>query len=440
MRDLDAYVRSELSAHLATHQPLDPDSFARGLTRRRRTRATKRLGAVSVVGLVLWAVAAAGVMDLQWERTAPQPAGPPRYEPQIIGGARGVQDLAIQPGTGRIWVLNGRGEVGVLEGAKVRFGGIDVGRSVSGWRAFTVGPDGALWVSSGRRLERVGPDGSVTSSTRLRTGYIRELAFGAGYLWALDAQGTLTRIAPDTLGQHRMVTVAGEFENALEHHLAVGFGAAWVGGESAGEVVRVDARTLEVDGFTLGAAKPPPGEDGAYVNAVEIGDREVWACCDHSDDVVALDPGSGAPASRLGVDSGDDEPGGDIHLASDGTHLWVAKFGYYDGFSYPGLFRADTTGIEGPSPLPVEEVHRMVAAPDGLLVLGSQSEMAGSHLIRIAYDDFGKLPYPSEPEKSRTPLVVFVVLIAGLLALVLFLGRDEPDQRFDPQDPATQRR
>lgn len=429
MSDVDKRLREELSAHLETHPSLDEAAFSLRLAERKkkRLRARALTGAGAAV-LIALAVVGTTSLDLTGDRKRLQPAKPRPFEADAIQVPGNLDRIAMDRQSNTVWVLNQRGQIGRLEGSKVRLGAVAVDPTQSGWRAFAAGRGETLWVSSGRRLDRVDGSGEVTASTRLTGGgYIQHLEVGSGYLWAADGSGSLFRIDPVTLEHQRVMYVPEQdFDDILTDHLAAGFGAAWVGSGLTGEIVRVDAETLELARLPVGALARSQGEVGGYVNAVAIGNTEVWACCDDADDVMALDPRSLEVVKRFDFGDGDDEAGGDQYLSFGDEQLWAARFGRWKGFSFDGLFRVDQrSGIEGPFPLPSEGMLDLVATDDGLFV---SSETKG--LYRLDYSDVADLPYPTKPPKSKTPLWIVLGIIAAVVGLVLFLGREEADADY----------
>lgn len=434
MTDVDERLRKELSAHLDAHPSLDEHAFARRLANRRKERLRAKAFTVSGAA-VLIALAAVAVtsLDLTGDRPSLPPSKPPPFEADRIQVRGGLDRIAVDRESNEVWVLSRRGQIGRLEGDGVRLGDEAVPSSQSGWRAFAAGPGGTLWVSSGRRVDRLDGSGEVAASTRLAAGgYIQHLEVGAGYVWASDASGNLFRIHPETLKHDRVAYMPEDDDDEIDtDHLGVGFGAAWVGSGLASEVVRVDADTLDTTRVAIGSPADSPGEVGGYANAVAIGNAYVWACCDDSDDLVAVDPRSLEIVDRFDFADGDEEPGGHVALAFRNERLWVAKFGRWEGRSFEGLFRiGEESGIEGPFPLPSEDVDDFAATREGLLISGFNTELSESIFYRVAYADVDDLPYPASETSEASPRgwLIILAVLGGFVILIFYLGREEPDR------------
>ena len=436
MSDIDDRIRSGLVAELDARAPLDEGAFSRRLADRRRKRLRARALSISgaAVAIALAAVAVSS-LDLAGDTTNLQPVKPPPFEADTIQVPGGLDRIAMDRQSNTVWVLDQRGQVGRLQGNGVRIGAEAVGPSRSGWRAFAAGPGETLWVSSGRRLDRLDRSGEVAASTRLTGGgFIQHLEIGAGYVWASDGSGSLFRVDPRTLKDDRVAYTSLDDDEINTDHLAAGFGAAWVGSGLASEVVRVDADTLDTTRVAIDSPADSAGEVGGYVNAVAVGNADVWACCDDSDGLVAVDPRSLEIVDRFDFADGDEEPGGDVQLAFGNGRLWVAKFGRWEGRSFEGLFRiGEETGMEGPLPLSGDFVDALAATSDELVVLGG-AEDGKRVLYRIPYSEVDELEHPAgadDPSGSGGTLLIILAVLGGLVMLILYLGREEPDPAED---------
>lgn len=437
MTKLDDMIRSQLAAHADSQPPVDAEAFAQGLVRRETKRTRTRLIAGSaLVGVTLLVVSGALPFDITPDRAPTQPAQPEALDQHAVPVPGGVEDVADGSGPGGAWVLNGRGQLGRFVGGELRFGRPSVPRSNSHQQLLSVGPDNTVWIASRSKLFRLDGAGEVTGSTRFPD-WTRQLEVGSGYAWRHAGGDSLTRIDLKSLATETIAVVRdeGDMQSRVSHDLAAGFGAAWVADGNTGEVVRVDAETLQVERFAIGPAGTAEGEGfrvRAYVDTVSIGRDEVWACCDDKNDLVALDPISGEVKSRIDLGGGNDASGGGGAIDFGAGRLWLASGGRYKGHVFPGLLGIDPDRyeVEGPYPLPGEFADDLVATSDGLLVITAPTDPSAPVLNRFRYSELADLPYPA-PEKSEASLrgwLIILAVLAGFVILIFYLGREEePD-------------
>lgn len=428
MRDLDERIRAELSAHFDAHRPLDSDAFSEALAKRRRKRTTAKLVTASGVALLILLASIAGFsLDFGGQRSHPEPADRgPQSEVIPIPGKLG--GLAAPPGSNETWVLNQRGQIGRLEGNETRFAEASLPPRRGREQFFLPGPNSTLWLAHGYRLFRLDDSGRPTGSTRFAN-QTKQFDIGAGYGWRHTGGAELTRIDLETFATQELPVVEDEDDigSRGSDDLAAGLGAAWVADGTTGEVVRIDAETLDVQRFHIGRPEEPAGVDraSAYVTSVAVGDDEVWACCDDKGDVVALEPESGEVKTRIDLGGGDDEPDGDVWMTPGKDQLWLTTFGLYEQRSLDVLFGVhhNTYAVQGPFPLP-GAAEQVVPTEERLLGYGWR----GGSVYPISYSELSSLPYPPKPEETKTVLWLILGGIIAVLVLIVFLGRDTNEE------------
>jgi branched-chain amino acid transport system substrate-binding protein len=297
--------------------------------------------------------------------------------------------------------------------------------------------EGAVWVGNGGEtaetlgnvyttsVSRLDPDSTEVTGTRILPGGqapkaglydtsrilgVSQLAAGAGGVWAINPDLSVSRIDPDTLELVARIPVAGASA------IAAGREGVWVIGGEAAPLVQIDPRTnkvgqtidLEVNeltGLALGAGsvwatdletgllwRVEPGEDpsartidiGSGATAVAFGAGAVWVTNFVSDEVVRVDPDTNEVTARIplagtppsvAVGAGTawvsiaGAPGGEVLPASVcGAVLGPAK--------KPDVLIASGLPLQGPS----GEVTRIVA--DAVrFVLREHGFRAGRHTV-----------------------------------------------------------
>jgi branched-chain amino acid transport system substrate-binding protein len=297
--------------------------------------------------------------------------------------------------------------------------------------------EGAVWVGNGGEtaetlgnvyttsVSRLDPDSTEVTGTRVLPGGqapkaglydtsrilgVSQLAAGAGGVWAINPDLSVSRIDPDTLELVARIPVAGASA------IAAGREGVWVIGGEAAPLVQIDPRTnkvgqtidLEVNeltGLALGAGsvwatdletgllwRVEPGEDpsartidiGSGATAVAFGAGAVWVTNFVSDEVVRVDPDTNEVTARIplagtppsvAVGAGTawvsiaGAPGGEVLPASVcGAVLGPAK--------KPDVLIASGLPLQGPS----GEVTRIVA--DAVrFVLREHGFRAGRHTV-----------------------------------------------------------
>jgi YVTN family beta-propeller protein len=148
---------------------------------------------------------------------------------------------------------------------------------------------GAVWVAHGLlgSVSRVDPQFGRVTSTREVTGTspvtferAGAVAFGAGWVWAVQGDSTLSRIEPAG------VRVSGSASaGAAPSAIVVGGGAVWVANSGDATVQRFDPATFE-DGpvDTRSVGQQPSG--------IAFGEGAVWVANTADDTVTRIDPGT----------------------------------------------------------------------------------------------------------------------------------------------------
>jgi YVTN family beta-propeller protein len=302
---------------------------------RRRRRLLRRSRALIAAGaLVLAGTVAALAITLSGggEKAEPIGAGVAAIDGQE-GRVASVAEFETPPsnvavGGGAVWVLNTEDET---------VSRIDprTGRAVKTFRTGGVPSDiaaggGVVWVGHGRdtpgpnytvSVSRVDPDtGRVTHTEKLpdRTKGVPGglpsmgfpgLAVGAGAVWAINPDGTVSRIDPRT-GQLVEVVDARAFLS-----IAAGKEGVWFIRDEPPSVTRIDPRTNRVaETIPLGAS---------FLYGVAVGAGSVWAAAGDEGLVWRIEPGP-TPVTRT-IDVGV----GAAYIAFGDGAVWVAN--YVDG-------------------------------------------------------------------------------------------------------------
>jgi branched-chain amino acid transport system substrate-binding protein len=180
---------------------------------------------------------------------------------------------------------------------------------------------GALWVGTGERLSRVDPaTGSVTRTVKLPdAGYQGDLAFlnwgfpqiavGAGAVWAINPDRTVSRIDPETGAREATIDVDAAT-------IAAGREGVWfIDADDSVAVTPIDPRTDRVG---------RPIRVGAQnLSALAVGGGYVWASAEGDGLIWRIEPGRD-PITRT-IDVGV----GVTFMAYDAGAIWAAN--YSDG-------------------------------------------------------------------------------------------------------------
>jgi ABC-type branched-subunit amino acid transport system substrate-binding protein/DNA-binding beta-propeller fold protein YncE len=300
-----------------------PRSAARAARRRAR-----RPGALLVAGglLLLVAAGAATIAALgggEDEPPPPQRNGIAAFEPgdarlaSFTGTVTPPGSLAV--GEGAVWVLGVEDRTvsridpdtkEVVDRFRVRHAPTDIAAGA-----------GAVWINGEGGLARLDPaTGKVTRSVeRPSEGYPGDLPFqnwgfpqiavGAGAIWAINDDRTVSRIDADT--GRRLATI--DVDAAT---IAAGREGVWfISGDDTRAVTRIDPRTNQI-----GQRIPVSAQN---LSAVAVGAGHVWATAGGDGVVWKIDPGR-PPVSRT-IDVGV----GARFLAFGEGAIWTAN--YIDG-------------------------------------------------------------------------------------------------------------
>lgn len=396
--------------HAAPHEP-DVGAFLhRFRARRRRVRVVRSL---RLAGAAVVATSLAAAVTVAY-RGSTDDARPAR--PRPVGDVVALPRLSfdVDVGFGAAWVLTAKHVLKV----DARTHDIAERVRIHGEAQYVEVGEGAVWTAGGG-VRRIDPASArVTGHVR---GYVNTIALGDGWLWRNDGDGYLTRIDPRTLEESGRVRVArdlGDLESRASHDLAAGFGAAWFGDGTTGELVRVDARTLSVERIALGS--PMRGGEGPYVDTVVTGGGLVWACCDAAGRIVALDPAT--RRARATVPAG----GGDA-MSFGGERLWMSTFLQRAGRSFDALVAVDVppAAVEQGAPRYLGHGIETIDAGRVGVVVKSPSGLARPPVLRfLPYDEIESLPTgPPEPRLWPPPwsAVLFLVVLSAVAAGWLWL-------------------
>jgi branched-chain amino acid transport system substrate-binding protein len=178
---------------------------------------------------------------------------------------------------------------------------------------------GALWVGTGQRLSRVDPEtGAITRTVKLPdTGFQGDLGFlnwgfpqlavGAGAVWAINPDRTVSRIDPETGRREATIDVDAAT-------IAAGSEGVWfIDADDTVAVTPIDPTTNRVG---------RPIRVGAQnLSAVAVGGGSVWASAQGDGLVWRIEPGR-SPITRT-IDVGV----GVTFLAYDARAIWAANYG-----------------------------------------------------------------------------------------------------------------
>ena len=300
-----------------------PRSAARAARRR-----AQRPGALLVAGgLVLLVAAAAAAIATLGGGGDEEPTPHRNGVAAIDGGGTRLASFtqtetppsSLAVGEGAVWVLG-------LEDSTLSRIDPETKKVVKRFRLRRAPTDvaagaGAVWVKGDGRLARIDPDtGKATRTIKLPdTGYPGDLPFqnwgfpqiavGAGAVWAINDDRTVSRIDPDT--GRRVATIAVDAAT-----IAAGREGVWfISADDTRSVTRIDPSTNRV------GQKIPVGAQN--LSAVAVGAGHVWATAAGDGVVWQIDPGS-PPVAR------DIEVGVGTRFLSFGAGaIWTAN--YIDG-------------------------------------------------------------------------------------------------------------
>ena len=136
-----------------------------------------------------------------------------------------------------------------------------------------------------------------------------QVAVGSDYVWATSADGSLSRIDPDT-DEVDATTKAG---GPSVEFAAIDEGAVWISDPDANSVVRVDAETTRV------VARIPVG---LTPKGGTVAQGSVWVALEHDGAVARIDPERNAVAAKIRV--GPEGQNGPLAVASSAGGIWVS--------------------------------------------------------------------------------------------------------------------
>ena len=170
------------------------------------------------------------------------------------------------------------------------------------------GGENSPLLATGNSLAVVDPNRNAVVAVMPLAGAPRGVALGGGYVWTANAdEGTVSQIDP---GELRVIRTVGVGARATA--LVEAGGVMWVATGTDNTVVEIDARSGGVLGRARVSANPT-----ASAYAIGAGQRGVWV--GSGDEIVQLDPLSGAVVSRWryvgGVNDVGVEPSG----------VWIAS-------------------------------------------------------------------------------------------------------------------
>jgi ABC-type branched-subunit amino acid transport system substrate-binding protein len=292
------------------------------------SRARRRHGLLILAGGLLLAIAAAAAGIAALAGGGGSDTAPAGNGVAALGGA-GAQHVSFtETGTAPSNVAVGEGAVWALSLEDRTVARIDpeTKRLAKRFRMRENPTDiaaglGALWVSTGERLSRVDPEtGAVSRTVELPdAGYQGDLAFlnwgfpqlavGAGAVWAINPDRTVSRIDPET--GRRVATI--DVDAAT---IAAGREGVWfIDADDTVAVTPIDPRTNRVG---------RPIRVGAQnLSALAVGGGYVWASAQGDGLVWRIEPGR-IPITRT-IDVGV----GVTFLAYDAGAIWAAN--YSDG-------------------------------------------------------------------------------------------------------------
>jgi YVTN family beta-propeller protein len=324
LRELERQVLSQDAAlDLESATPPPPaEPAGRGRRRSRRTRAAVASAVVIAVAITIVALAVGG-LDGDEKRSVAVAAN--SLAAIDLSGERIVADVpvggtptAISAGEGALWVLNADDQtvsrVDLATHAVKTFGsgGVPVDLAVG---------EGALWVANGRRgrAQYVGPSASSVSSIDTQTNGVRasvalpqtglgrlntntdRLAVGAGSIWAVGPDYSVSRIDPGT------TEIAGHVGGRLGiEAVAAGPEGVW-GRDGNGTLVRLDRRGPRV---RIGAS---------MLAGIAVGEGGVWATAPHDGKLWRVDSEPQPVARSIDVGAGASA------VTTGGGAVWVAN-------------------------------------------------------------------------------------------------------------------
>jgi DNA-binding beta-propeller fold protein YncE len=153
---------------------------------------------------------------------------------------------------------------------------------------------GALWAISGSHGLKIDPRTDAILEDACCAGSLRDIAVGAGAVWAADVTELVLRASPVT-GRVNGSLNLGTIPTAL----AAGYGSVWVGSSSGRRLVvwRLDPQTLRVDQtVTVGTA-----DSFLATVDVAVGAGSVWTTDYDEGTLVRIDPASGTVSKTIHI-------------------------------------------------------------------------------------------------------------------------------------------
>jgi YVTN family beta-propeller protein len=214
---------------------------------------------------------------------------------------------------------------------------------------------GAVWVAHGLRgeLSRVERQFGEVTKTIAVTGRplgapLGSVAVGAGYVWAVYGDSTLSRIRPAA------VRVSGSaLVGSSPAAIVVGGGAVWIANSGDATVQRFDPVTFDEGPIrTISVGRQPV--------AVAYGDGALWVASRGDDAVTRVDPATG---STITIPVGD----APVSVAVGAGAVWVANSG--DG----SVSRVDTATNKTVRTIDVGNAPAGIAFGDGFVWVAVQA-------------------------------------------------------------------
>jgi DNA-binding SARP family transcriptional activator/DNA-binding beta-propeller fold protein YncE len=170
------------------------------------------------------------------------------------------------------------------------------------------GQDGGPLLATRNSLAVVDPKLNEVVAVMPLGGAPRGIAVGGGYIWTANAdEGTVSQIDPRVLHVIRTVGVGARATALVEAN-----GVMWVATGSDNSVVQIDARSGGVLGHARVSANPT-----ASAFAIDATRRGIWV--GSGDEIVKLDPSSGAAVSRWHY------LGGVNDVGVESSAVWIAS-------------------------------------------------------------------------------------------------------------------
>jgi YVTN family beta-propeller protein len=286
---------------------------AQGVIRRRFTRRRTVLAGIAV------AVAAAVAMSLVFALggsaekavaansvVALKPSGSVAATVPV-----GTRPVAMTAGAGSLWVANLDDKSVTRVDARSRK--VVRAIAVAGAPTALAANKSSVWVSVGRGLAQIDPRYNQVTSTRRVGGSTlliagkstsRPVLAAFGSVWAVDSDGYVVRVDPDSAQQLGTVEVGND-----PSAIAAGAGSVWVANSADGTVTRIDPTTLAATTIPVGHGPAAIAVNGAGAWVANAGDNTV----------VRVDPGTNAVVGTTPVG---DAP---IAVLATSAAVWVAN-------------------------------------------------------------------------------------------------------------------